>query len=513
MPEGCIFADKGPAAFVEGNDTETLLALCAIMNSKPFGYLVTVQLARTELARSYEVGLIQQTPVPDLSVKSRTALAELARLGWSLRRQIDTANETSHAFVLPATLMQRFNALDRAAIYTEIEHVQAQIDGIAFHLYGIDSEDHISIEAADLSNSIGSACEKDDEGDAAEIEGDEIEAVTDDPEALLSWAIGVVFGRFDINLATGGREMPPEPRPFDPLPTKSPGMLPDGVAPFIPCTGMLVDDLGHADDFVARVAAVYVEVGEPPPELDVLRKTLACDFFQAHIKMYSKSRRKAPIYWQLATPSASYSIWLYVHAFSKDTLFRVQNDYVATKLAHEQRELNTLRTEAGSNSNTAQRRAIEAQETFVEELQTLLDEVKRVSPLWDPDLGDGVIINFAPLWRLVPQNRAWQKELRSTWDALVRGDYDWSHLAMHLWPERVVPKCATDRSLAIAHGLEDVFWFEDEDDKWKPREERVRSVNEIVKERTSPAVKDALRSLIEAPETVGASKRGRKRAA
>jgi hypothetical protein len=29
------------------------------------------------------------------------------------------------------------------------------------------------------------------------------------------------------------------------------------------------------------------------------------------------------------------------------------------------------------------------------------------------------------------------------------GKYDWSHVAMHLFPERVVPKCATDRSLAI----------------------------------------------------------------
>ena len=54
---------------------------------------------------------------------------------------------------------------------------------------------------------------------------------------------------------------------------------------------------------------------------------LAKDLFPAHIRMYSKSRRKAPIYWQLATPSANYSVWLYIHAFGKDTLFRVQNDY------------------------------------------------------------------------------------------------------------------------------------------------------------------------------------------
>ena len=32
-------------------------------------------------------------------------------------------------------------------------------------------------------------------------------------------------------------------------------------------------------------------------------------------------------------------------------------------------------------------------------LRVFLDEVKRVAPLWDPNLDDGVLINFAPLWR------------------------------------------------------------------------------------------------------------------
>ena len=122
-------------------------------------------------------------------------------------------------------------------------------------------------------------------------------------------------------------------------------------------------------------------------------------------------------------------------------------------------------------------------------MRAFLDEVKRVAPLWNPNLDDGVIINFAPLWRLVPQHKPWQKELKATWDALCAGKYDWAHLAMHLWPERVVPKCATDRSLAIAHGLEDVFWVEGEDGKWKPRSTPTRAVDELVRERTSPPSK------------------------
>ena len=84
---------------------------------------------------------------------------------------------------------------------------------------------------------------------------------------------------------------------------------------------------------------------------------------------------------------------------------------------------------------------------------------------------------------------------------------------MHLWPERVIPKCATDRSLAIAHGLEDVFWVEGDDGKWKPRPTPTRPVDELVRERTSIAVKAALKSLLEAPVANANGGRGRGRRA
>ena len=48
---------------------------------------------------------------------------------------------------------------------------------------------------------------------------------------LNSWLVGVAFGRFDPRLATGERSIPPEPEPFDPLPSRSPGMWPEGEEP------------------------------------------------------------------------------------------------------------------------------------------------------------------------------------------------------------------------------------------------------------------------------------------
>src|SRR5580704_2920751 len=63
MPAGCIFGDKGPAAFVDGDRPEHLLALLAVTTSAPFRYLVELQMS----FGSYEVGVIQRTPIPSLS--------------------------------------------------------------------------------------------------------------------------------------------------------------------------------------------------------------------------------------------------------------------------------------------------------------------------------------------------------------------------------------------------------------------------------------------------------------
>jgi len=67
-----------------------------------------------------------------------------------------------------------------------------------------------------------------------------------------------------------------------------------------------------------------------------------------------------------------------------------------------------------------------------------------------------VQICAAPLWPLF-RHKPWQKVLKDTWAKLEKGDYDWAHLAMNYWPERVRERCKTDKSLAIAHGLEDVY--------------------------------------------------------
>ncbi|TEU25819.1 type II restriction endonuclease subunit M [Alkanindiges illinoisensis] len=455
MPRGCIFADKGPAAFVADDAPYALLTLCTLLNSQAFGQLVSVQLARVELAQSFEVGLIQQTPVPDLSAAQQSKLTTLARRAWSLKRTLDTTTETSHAFILPAALRTRLGDYDTSAIEAELARIQAEIDAIAFDLYGFSEADRAAVNASQGSPSEGDSEAGDYQDDEASDDEDSA-APIDHTVGLLSWALGVAFGRFDWRLATGERAAPAEPEPFDPLPAKSPGMLPDGAAPFHAHTGILVDDQGHPHDLARLVEEVLNRVDVSVP--DDVRRWLQKDFFAFHLQRYSKSRRKAPIYWPLSTASGSYTFWIYYPSLNNQTLFTAVNDFLDGpngKLTQVSRECAELRMKGSSRSRDEEKQ-YETLQIFEQELTDLRDALLKIAPTYQPNHDDGVQITAAPLWLLF-RHKPWQKVLKDTWTKLEKGDYDWAHLAMTYWPERVREKCKTDKSLAIAHGLEDLY--------------------------------------------------------
>ena len=103
-------------------------------------------------------------------------------------------------------------------------------------------------------------------------------------------------------------------------------MLPEGAEPFHAHAGILVDDPGHPHDLARLVEEVMVRVDVAVP--DEVRRWLRREFFEFHLKRYSKSRRRAPIYWPLSTASGSYTLWLYYPSLSNQTLYSAVNDFV-----------------------------------------------------------------------------------------------------------------------------------------------------------------------------------------
>lgn len=465
LPRNTIFGDKGPAIVFQPFTEKECMAVSAILNSSAFRYIVSLQLGRVKLAQSYEAGVIQGTPFPDICEDKKSILAVLAQRAWSLKRTLDTVEETSHAFLLPTMLRGRLDDYNPQDIEAELERIQTEIDDVSFDLYAFGPLDRV---AALAGNGEGNAeTEETNEEAEDDVEGDEDFAGIDQTQDLLCWAVGVVFGRFDWRLATKARGAPPEPAPFDPLPTKSPGMLPDDATPFHAYSGVLVEDQGHADDLAHLVEEVLAQV-EAPTELDV-RRWLERDFFKYHLKQYGKSRRKAPIYWPLSTNSSSYTLWFYYPSLTGQTIYTAVNDFIEPKLKQVGQDLTALRAK-GSARSRADEKNFETIQVLEQELIELRDTLLEIAPTYRPNQDDGVQIAAAPLWRLF-RHKPWQKLLKSTWEKLEKGEYDWAHLAMTYWPDRVREKCKTDKSLAIAHDLENLY----EEPEGEPRPSRSRT--------------------------------------
>jgi hypothetical protein len=77
---------------------------------------------------------------------------------------------------------------------------------------------------------------------------------------------------------------------------------------------------------------------------------------------------------------------------------------------------------------------IERQEELLSELRDFEEKLRRVANLYlEPDLNDGVVLNIAPLWELVP----W-KEAQKYWKELRDGKYEWSSIGKQLRQKGIV---------------------------------------------------------------------------
>ena len=466
LPRRCVFSNKGPTVFVDNDEPTDLLAFLAIMNSTIFEYLVRLQLARTELAQSYEVGLIQNTPVPDESD------GRLAQHAHDLQREKSLPDETTHVFQIPALVAVRGQSLVEAstalaaqasARQDELAQVQAQIDDIVFDLYGLDESDRQVVRREMGAPIISEDAVVDEDDPAGE---DEDAAPSNDlpsqAQNLVMWCVGVAFGRWDVRKALDPSLFPPLPEPFDPLPRCAPGALmndeglpveladmPDNYPLAIAWDGVLIDDPEQESnpqsrDIVARVRGLLTLLwGE---QADAIERELCAalgvrdlrdyfrhpskGFFDFHIKRYSKSRRKAPIYWLLQSEKRSCAVWLYYPRLDENTLFVAEN-ITYDLLQREQFRLHEFKANSESFNGAERKRRereYDRQARLVEEISAFHKGMLLAANLkLPPDHNDGVLISITPLHELVP----W-KEAGAMWQKLLRGKYPWSGMSAQM---------------------------------------------------------------------------------
>lgn len=442
----------------------------------------------------FQASMVQGIPAADFNKYFRDELRKFIVDEISRRRKLFQGHEPFLEFVRPAFLENYKESLawnKESLLNRDLELKIANEYGLEpSELAQLERDIIDAFESQNRKVAIEEDSENEDSTNEAEVVDESKLALF---EGLISYCIGCALGRWDVRFTTRERPVPVSLDPFAPLSVCPPGMLQNGIG--LPATpedvptdypveivwnGILIDDAGNPNDienclrevlqvvWKDRADAIETEACEilgVPSLREYFRRPTG--FFADHLKRYSKSRRQAPIYLPLSTKSGDYTLWLYYHRLTDQTLYAAVNDFVDPKLRQVKDEAASLGSKHGRSRDDEKRLEHLTGVTF--ELEELRDELLRLAPVWKPNLNDGVQITVSPLWKLFRLPK-WRKTLEDTWKKLEKGDYDWAHLAYSFFPERVREKCRHDKSLAIAHDLEDIY----EEPPPKTRRERTK---------------------------------------
>jgi hypothetical protein len=443
LPSGFSFDVTGP--FVRADN---IFLVLAVFNSK-IGYYFLNLINPTV---SYPPGDVAKLPIPSASNTTVSLLVETA-INYA---KINCAeDETTFNFTVPSFALNIDQIImTLLARYNQLKTVESQIDNEIFRLYKITPKDQAAIES--------------DVGPSPEL------SISTHKEIAARWvgyAMGIVMGRFSPGTegALGSAII-------------------DGKHTFSPQTEAALKDLAYQypigildpadpDDLAIRInKALNLMLGESctneiievigggsDQAEETLRSYLKKEFWKLHLQWY----RKRPIYWLFQTPKKYWSVYLFHERLTSDTLFLLKgNRYLAAKMnATRQKitELHTaLKTAEGKERKRLEKDLAEQEdlfadlEAFEKNLMAVLEKTNERGEVvgWKPELDDGVILNLAPLCELMP---SWRAEPEKFWKELEDEEYDWSYTAMRYWPDRVLEKCKTNKSFAIAHDRLDIY--------------------------------------------------------
>jgi hypothetical protein len=462
LPEGTIIGEKGPAILPRGGFSAEFII--GLLNSRLMNSLVHMQAN----FKQYDTGILESLPWVRPSDDQIQEVENIVQECVAALQLNAGSDETSPIFCsLPkgsdiADIARKWADL-QSTTNSLIDESLSRINALFDSSYGVDSErlgaavDPSASDPEEERQDSSSGSTEHNEPDEAPA-NDHLVSIHDTARAVLSLCVGCLFGRWDWTVLSGAGGVSPPPASGS-LPPCAPGMLcaadglprtetPTDYGLRVAWDGIMVDQVDHADDIVSRVREVlelawtdrcdYIEkeacgILRLKQLRDYFRRPAGGGFWDDHVKQYSKSRRRAPIYWLLQSSKKNYAIWLYYHRFDKDLVPKGLVNYVEPKVALEENRLDSLRSQKTSLGGSGKERReidrqIEEQEDLLSELRNFRDKLAQVANLHlEPDLNDGVVLNIAPLWELVP----WA-EAKKYWDELLKGKYEWSSISKQL---------------------------------------------------------------------------------
>ena len=231
-----------------------------------------------------------------------------------------------------------------------------------------------------------------------------------DVAAFLSYAVGCMMGRYSLDapgliLADAGDTLANYPakvgKPLDEI-TFSPDI--DGIIP-------VLEGEWFEDDIVARTRDfLRATFGEATLRENIrfieeslgkdLRKYFLTDFYKDHLQTY----KKRPIYWMVQSPKKGFSVLVYLHRYTRDTMNLVLNRYLREYQAKLRSSIEHLTLLQANDATSPRDRTVARKEA--DRLTRILHECEEwerqtVLPLAQQrlalDLDDGVKVNYLKL--------------------------------------------------------------------------------------------------------------------
>lgn len=397
--EGTI-PGTGSKTLYDVGDDESRYEVLAFLNSSVSAYY----LKALSPTLNFEAGDVGKLPCFSLDVTGRRKVVRATQELCQLARSDWDDFETSWDFWEFPLVRREFKS---ATLATSWQRWKANREAAICHMRGLETENNrVFIDTYGLQDEIKPEVHED---QITLARGD----VRKDMAAFISYAIGCMMGRYSLDkpgliLANAGdtlehyfavvgrtrcqlRFVPSE----------------DGIIP-------VLDGEWFEDDIVARMRdflrAVFSEAGEVTLRENVrfieeslgkdLRKYFLTDFYKDHLQTY----KKRPIYWLVQSPRKSFSVLIYLHRYTRDTMNLVLNRYLRdyqVKLRNRAARLAQVLASEGSST----REKTEARKETDKIGKTLHEcedwERQIVLPLAqariEMDLDDGVKVNYLKL--------------------------------------------------------------------------------------------------------------------
>ena len=397
MPQGCIFADKGPVIFpVRERDKWFLLGLA---NSAPAEYLLKGLMS----FGSWEVGVVKRLPVPQPAAHQHERVGTIAREIHDAKATWDRCNETSTRFERPwlvhdhaqLNIAEHLEQIARHEVEEEdrIRHLYSELNDEVYKLYGLPDSTRAIIE-----ETLGER--------PPEVLWPQMERKTAEQKRmehvwrLLSYAVKRV-----VEADAGG------------------------VVPFAPLAG----ETSLLDRVHQELAVLFLEQDVNQVEVEIsnelkrrvkgykhaasIREWLENVYFDYHAALY----KKRPVIWHMASSQGrapfAFGALCHYHRFDANHMAKLRSSHLRDAIETFRREAALAGREGRAEDRIELQARLEEAQALDRKLQAVQEghhdgpeggdrDYRILTPWksaderpagWDPDIDDGVKVNVAPL--------------------------------------------------------------------------------------------------------------------